>query len=369
MSFHCGIVGLPNVGKSTLFNALTQTQAAEAANYPFCTIEPNIGRVAVPDARLTALQQLYHSAKVIPAQMEFVDIAGLVKGAAQGEGLGNQFLGHIRGVDAVAQVVRCFEDSDITHVSGRVDPINDIATINTELLLADIEWLEKRKASLEKKAKGGDEMATVELAMAEKILPLLSNSDNARQAVTALQLSKEASVRLDQWPLLSLKPMMLVCNLSEAEVAKGNDMSRAVVDYAKKNNLGVALVSAKIEAEIALLPVADQADYLTTVGLSETGLKQIIRLGYRLLDRLSFFTAGPKETRGWSVNRGATAQEAAGTIHTDFARGFIAAETIHIDDLIAVGSEQKAKEQGKVRLEGKNYIVQDGDVFHFRFAV
>ncbi|MCX8516441.1 MAG: DUF933 domain-containing protein, partial [Alphaproteobacteria bacterium] len=272
-------------------------------------------------------------------------------------------------VDAVAQVVRCFEDSDITHVSGRVDPINDIATINTELLLADIEWLEKRKASLEKKAKGGDEMATVELAMAEKILPLLSNSDNARQAVTALQLSKEASVRLDQWPLLSLKPMMLVCNLSEAEVAKGNDMSRAVVDYAKKNNLGVALVSAKIEAEIALLPVADQADYLTTVGLSETGLKQIIRLGYRLLDRLSFFTAGPKETRGWSVNRGATAQEAAGTIHTDFARGFIAAETIHIDDLIAVGSEQKAKEQGKVRLEGKNYIVQDGDVFHFRFAV
>ncbi len=369
MSFHCGIVGLPNVGKSTLFNALTQTQSAEAANYPFCTIEPNVGRVAVPDDRLTALAQLYPSQKIIPAQMEFVDIAGLVKGASKGEGLGNQFLGHIRAVDAIAQVVRCFTDGNITHVAGKIDPLSDFETIRIELLLSDLEALLKRKDNMEKKARAQDKDTLAQMPLLHKLLALAEAGDDMLKGVKAMNLSPEQMAVLQTWQLLSLKPTMLICNVAEDEVTQGNALSKQVQDYGKQHNIPVAIISAKIESEIAMLPTADRIEFLQTLGLEETGLSQIIRLGYQLLDRLSFFTVGPKEARGWSIQKGSTAQEAAGTIHTDFARGFIAAETINYRDLLDLGSEALAKEQGKIRLEGKNYLVQDGDVFHFRFAV
>ncbi|MDI9314231.1 MAG: redox-regulated ATPase YchF [Hydrotalea sp.] len=369
MSFHCGIVGLPNVGKSTLFNALTQTQSAEAANYPFCTIEPNIGRVAVPDKRLTNLAKIYPSDKIIPAQMEFVDIAGLVKGASKGEGLGNQFLGHIRAVDAIAHVVRCFEDGDIVHVSGAINPLSDVETIRTELLLSDLEALQKRKDNMEKKVRAQDKDAVAQMPLLLALLKLAEAGDDLAGGFRAMKPSAEDMAAVQGWQLLSLKPMMLICNVAEGEVATGNAMSKQVEDFGKKNNIPVVIISAKIESEIAMLAEDERAEFLQTLGLHETGLSHIIRIGYQLLDRISFFTVGPKEARSWSVKKNSTAQEAAGTIHTDFARGFIAAETINYQDLLDIGSEAKAKELGKIRLEGKSYIVQDGDVFHFRFAV
>ena len=369
MSFHCGIVGLPNVGKSTLFNALTQTQSAEAANYPFCTIEPNIGRVAIPDKRITDLAKIYPSEKIIPAQMEFVDIAGLVKGASKGEGLGNQFLGHIRAVDAIAHVVRCFADSDIIHVAGNINPLSDIETIRTELLLSDLESLQKRKDNMEKKIRAHDKEATAQMPLLTSLLKLAEGGDDMASGWRAMKPSPDDMAAVQQWQLLSLKPMMLICNVAEGEVTTGNAMSKQVEDFGKKNNIPVVIISAKIESEIAMLAEPDRVEFLQTLGLHETGLSHIIRIGYQLLDRISFFTVGPKEARSWSVKQHSTAQEAAGTIHTDFARGFIAAETINYQDLLTIGSEAKAKELGKIRLEGKTYIVQDGDVFHFRFAV
>ncbi len=365
MGFRCGIVGLPNVGKSTLFNALTQTAAAEAANYPFCTIEPNVGRVAVPDERLDKLAAIAKSEKVIPTQIEFVDIAGLVKGASQGEGLGNQFLGHIREVDVIVYVLRCFEDGDITHVEGSVDPIRDAEIIETELILADLESLQKRIPNLQKKARSGDKEIKEELALIEQILPTLEAGKPARLA--PVDVKDRAVIRLQ---LLTSKPVMYVCNMSEEEVTTGNAYSRQVEAYAKEQNASVTRISARIEEEIAGLDTAEEkAEFLETIGLEETGLSQIIREGYQLLDQITFFTAGPKEARAWTVARGAKAPQAAGVIHTDFERGFIKAETIKYEDYIAHQGENGAKEAGKMLHEGKEYITQDGDVFHFKFNV
>ncbi|MGI9462083.1 MAG: redox-regulated ATPase YchF [Alphaproteobacteria bacterium] len=369
MSFHCGIIGLPNVGKSTLFNALTETQAAEAANYPFCTIEPNIGRVAVPDERLMKLAKLHPSQKIVPTQMEFVDIAGLVKGASQGEGLGNQFLGHIRTVDAIAQVVRCFTDDDISHVAGKIDPLSDYETIRTELLLADLQSLTKQKDAMEKKIRLQDKNAITQIPLLLRLLKLAEGGDDMAKALRGMALSPDEMAVISHWQLLSLKPMMLICNVAEQDIIKGNSVSHAMEEFGKKNSMAVVKISAKIESEIAMLPIDERFLFLKTLELHETGLSQIIRHGYQLLDLVSFFTIGEKEARSWSIKKGATAQQAAGSIHSDFARGFIAAETIHYQDLLDIGSETTAKELGKIRLEGKNYIVQDGDVFHFRFSV
>ena len=366
MGFNCGIVGLPNVGKSTLFNALTETAAAEAANYPFCTIEPNTGRVAVPDPRLDALASLAGSATVIPTQLEFVDIAGLVRGASKGEGLGNQFLANIREVDAIAHVLRCFDDSEITHVDGTVDPLRDAATVETELMLADIDSLERRMAALVKKTRGGDADAKRDLAMMEKLFAGLSDGVPARRVAG---LSDDETRRLPQMQLLSAKPVLYVCNVAESDAATGNDHSQAVAAYAEKDGAAHVVVSAAIEAEITQLDADDKAEFLAELGLDEAGLARLIRAGYGLLDLLTFFTAGPKEARAWTVAAGSSAPEAAGAIHTDFQRGFIRAETISFDDYIACKGESGARDSGKLRIEGADYKVVDGDVFHFRFNV
>lgn len=363
MGFKCGIVGLPNVGKSTLFNALTKTAAAQAANYPFCTIEPNVGDVAVPEPRLQALANIASSAEVIPARMQFVDIAGLVKGAAQGEGLGNQFLANIREVDAVVYVLRCFEDDDITHVDGRIDPITDFEVVETELMLADLESLEKRRANLEKKAKGQDKEAKATLVLVDKALEQLREGKPARTA----DIADDDRKAYNGLQLLTAKPILFVANVDEASAADGNAHSEAVAARAKEEGAAAIVISAKIEAELAQLDDEEQAEYLETIGLEEPGLNRLIRTGYDLLGLQTYFTAGPKEARAWTVKCGATAPQAAGVIHTDFEKGFIRAETISYEDYKAHQGEQGAKEAGRMRLEGKEYIVQDGDVMHFRF--
>ena len=364
MGFKCGIVGLPNVGKSTLFNALTQTAAAQAANYPFCTIEPNVGDVAVPDPRLDVLAAIAGSKEIIPTRLTFVDIAGLVRGASKGEGLGNQFLANIRECDAVAHVVRCFEDGDVTHVEGRIDPLSDIATIETELMLADLESLERRVVQMEKKAKGADKDAKDLLALAQRSLAELREGRPARAA----GVSREEHKLFQSLGLLSSKPVLYACNVEEASADKGNAMSALVRAHAEKEGAVAVVVSAKIESEIAVLPGADQKDYLEAVGLAEPGLNRVIRAGYDLLHLVTFFTVGPKEARAWTVEKGARAPQAAGVIHTDFEKGFIRSETIAYEDYVAGKGEAGAREAGKFRLEGKDYVVADGDVLHFRFA-
>ncbi|MGB2094963.1 MAG: redox-regulated ATPase YchF [Candidatus Puniceispirillaceae bacterium] len=366
MGFNCGIVGLPNVGKSTLFNALTETAAAEAANYPFCTIEPNTGRVAVPDPRLDALAALAQSQNIIPTQLEFVDIAGLVRGASKGEGLGNQFLGNIREVDAIAHVLRCFEDSDITHVDGDVDPVRDAQTVETELMLADIDSIERRMTALVKKSRGGDAESKADLALLEKLLAHLSDGKPTRSTDG---LTDAEQKRLPQLQLLTAKPVLYVCNVAESDAATGNSYSQKVADMAATQQAGHVIVSAAIEAEISQLDASDKDEFLAELGLEEAGLARLIRAGYGLLNLLTFFTVGPKEARAWTVANGATAPQAAGVIHTDFQRGFIRAETISYDDYIACKGEAGAKDAGKFRVEGAEYKVVDGDVFHFRFNV
>jgi GTP-binding protein YchF len=366
MGFKCGIVGLPNVGKSTLFNALTATQAAEAANYPFCTIEPNVGRVAVPDERIDVLAKIASSAKIIPTQLEFVDIAGLVAGASKGEGLGNQFLGHIREVDAIAHVLRCFEDDDITHVAGSVDPIRDMEIIETELMLADLDSLEKRLPMQQKKAKSGDKEAAAEAAVMEPVVKALREGKPAR----TVRFDGEDALILKRLQLLTAKPVMFVCNVSEAEAATGNKYTETVARLAREQGATSVVISAAIEAEVAqLADPAEKQEFLETLGLKETGLARVIASGYALLDLVTFFTVGPKEARAWTVHRGAKAPEAAGVIHTDFEKGFIRAETIAYPDYVANKGETGAREAGKLRLEGKEYLTQDGDIFHFRFNV
>jgi ribosome-binding ATPase len=363
MGFKCGIVGLPNVGKSTLFNALTQTAAAEAANYPFCTIEPNVGDVGVPDPRLDMLAEVAHSAQTIPTRLTFVDIAGLVRGASKGEGLGNQFLAHIREVDAVAYVLRCFEDPDVAHVEGRVDPISDADTVETELMIADMESLEKRREPLAKKATSGDKDAKAQVALIDKALALVSAGKPARLA----QLTPEEERPYRQLQLLTAKPVVYVCNVDEASIA-GNALSATVAERAKAEGAGCVVICAKLEAELAALEPAERAEYLEQLGLKEPGLNALIREGYRVLNLITFFTAGPKEARAWTVTSGSKAPRAAGSIHTDFEKGFIRAETIAYDDYVGLGGEQGAKAAGKMRLEGKEYVVRDGDVMLFRFA-
>lgn len=364
MGFKCGIVGLPNVGKSTLFNALTQTAAAQAANYPFCTIEPNVGDVAVPDPRLEKLAAIAGSKEIIPTRLTFVDIAGLVRGASKGEGLGNQFLANIRECDAIAHVVRCFEDGDITHVEGRIDPVNDIDTIETELMLADLDSLEKRVVALEKKAKGGDKEARELVDIMNRCLVLLRDGKPARLA----EISSDERKAFEGLGLLSSKPVLYVCNVEEAAADKGNDFSEKVKARAREEGAVAVVVSAKIESEIAVLPMADQKDYLEAVGLEEPGLNRVIRAGYQLLDLVTYFTVGPKEARAWTIEKGTRGPQAAGVIHTDFEKGFIRAETIAYDDYVTCNGEAGAREAGKFRLEGKDYVVQDGDCLHFRFA-
>jgi GTP-binding protein YchF len=364
MGFKCGIVGLPNVGKSTLFNALTQTAAAQAANYPFCTIEPNVGEVAVPDERLSALAKIAGSAEIIPTRLTFVDIAGLVRGASKGEGLGNQFLANIREVDAIAHVVRCFEDGDVTHVEGRIDPNADIETIETELMLADLESLEKRVLSLEKRVRGADKEAKDALDLVQRSLALLREGKPAR--LVERKAEEEKAFRM--LGLLTSKPVLYVCNVEEAAADKGNAFSALVLARAAQEGAKAVIVSAKIESEIALLPPEEQAEYLAAVGLSEPGLNRVIRAGYELLGLVTFFTAGPKEARAWTVTEGARAPQAAGVIHTDFEKGFIRAETIAYPEYVALKGEAGARDAGKLRLEGKDYVVADGDVLHFRFA-
>ena len=364
MGFRCGIVGLPNVGKSTLFNALTQSAAAQAANYPFCTIEPNVGDVPVPDPRLERLAAIAKSAQVIPTRLTFVDIAGLVRGASKGEGLGNQFLAHIREVDAIAYVLRCFEDPDVIHVEGKVDPIADAETIETELMLADLESLERRVPILEKKVRGQDKEAKQTLALLERILPLLRDGNPARLA----EVSDEEKPLFRALGLLTSKPVLYVCNVDEAAAATGNAHSRAVEARAAQEGAGCVIISAKIEAELAELDAGERKAYLAELGLAEPGLNRLIREGYKLLDLITYFTAGPKEARAWTVPQGTRAPQAAGVIHTDFEKGFIRAETIAYDDYVALGGEAGARDAGKLRLEGKDYVVKDGDVLHFRFA-
>jgi GTP-binding protein YchF len=366
MGFRCGIVGLPNVGKSTLFNALTETAAAQAANYPFCTIEPNVGRVAVPDERLHKIASIAKSAQTIETQIEFVDIAGLVRGAAQGEGLGNQFLANIREVDAIVHVLRCFEGGDVTHVEGRVDPIADADTVETELMLADLDSLERRVPNLVKKAQQGDKEAKIEASVLGQALDLLRASKPAR--LTQPKDVEEAKA-LARAQLLTGKPVLYVCNVDEGDAATGNALSQRVFDKAAKEGAVAVVISAAIEAEIATLDGDDRAAFLSDLGLKETGLTRVIRAGYDLLGLITFFTAGPKESRAWTVARGSKAPQAAGAIHSDFERGFIRAETIAYDDFIGCGGEAGAKDAGKMRAEGKEYVVQDGDVLLFRFNV
>lgn len=363
MGFKMGIVGLPNVGKSTLFNALTQTAAAQAANYPFCTIEPNVGDVAVPDERLDKLAEIGGSAQIIPTRLTFVDIAGLVRGASRGEGLGNQFLANIREVDAIAHVVRCFEDDDITHVENKIDPLADIETIETELMLADLDSLEKRVVSMEKRGKGGDKEAKEIADLMNRALVLLREGKPAR----LVERSSDEEKQFEMLGLLSSKPVLYVCNVEEASADQGNEFSERVIAHAKDENAKAVVVSAKIESEIAVMPQSEQRDYLDAVGLSEPGLNRVIRAGYALLGLLTYFTVGPKEARAWTITKGTRAPAAAGVIHTDFEKGFIRSETIAFDDYVAFKGEAGAREAGRFRLEGKEYIVKDGDVLHFRF--
>ena len=364
MGFNCGIVGLPNVGKSTLFNALTETAAAEAANYPFCTIEPNVGRVAVPDPRLAILARLAGSEKIIATQLEFVDIAGLVRGASRGEGLGNKFLAHIREVDAIAHVLRCFEDGNITHVDGNIDPVRDAETVETELMLADLDSLERRVTAAQKKAKSGDAETRAQLAVMEPVLDALRDGKPAR----AVTFEPEQQRILHTLGLITSKPVLYVCNVEESSAGTGNRFSQAVAEFARAQGAASVVVSAAIEAEVAQLgDEAEKQEFLGSLGLAETGLTRVIRAGYELLGLLTFFTVGPKETHAWTVRRGSKAPQAAGVIHTDFEKGFIRAETIAYDDFVAAGSEAAVRENGRMRLEGSDYLVQDGDIFHFRF--
>ena len=366
MGFRCGIVGLPNVGKSTLFNALTETQAAQAANYPFCTIEPNVGQVAVPDERLDAIAGIAKSAKVIPTQLAFVDIAGLVEGASKGEGLGNQFLGNIREVDAIVHVLRCFEDDDIQHVANRVDPVADAEVVETELMLADLESLEKRVENAKRRATGGDKEAKALASVLGQALDLLRDGKPAR--LTEPGDDEEAAL-FAQAQLLTAKPVLYVCNVGEADAAEGNALSEKVFAKADSEGAEAVVVSAAIESELVAMEPEDRAEYLAELGLEESGLSRVIRAGYKLLGLKTFFTAGPKETRAWTFPSGAKAPQAAGEIHTDFEKGFIRAETIAYDDYVALGGEGGAKEAGKLRQEGKDYEVQDGDVLLFKFNV
>lgn len=362
MGFKCGIVGLPNVGKSTLFNALTETQAAQAANYPFCTIEPNVGNVAVPDARLDKLAQIAGSQKIIPTQLAFVDIAGLVRGASKGEGLGNQFLGNIREVDAVVHVLRCFENDDIQHVDNKVDPIADAETVETELMLSDLESLEKRVPAAQKKAAQGDKESKLIASVLGQALDLLREGKPARLVVPADD--EEARV-FKQAQLLTSKPVLYVCNVDEDSAANGNAFSARVFEKAAAEGAQAVVVSAAIESDLVGMDMAERIEFLEEMGLHETGLARVIRAGYELLHLLTFFTVGPKEARAWTVHKGASAPNAAGEIHSDFEKGFIRAETIAYDDYVTFGGEAKAREAGKLRAEGKGYVVQDGDVMHF----
>jgi GTP-binding protein YchF len=364
MGFKCGIVGLPNVGKSTLFNALTQSAQAAAANYPFCTIEPNVGEVPVPDPRLDELAAAGKSAQIIPTRLTFVDIAGLVRGASKGEGLGNQFLAHIREVDAIAYVLRCFEDPDVIHVEGRIDPIEDADTIETELMLADLDSLERRLPLLEKKIRGQDKEAKKTLELVERILPLLREGKPARLA----PIEDDERAAFKALNLLTSKPVLYVCNVDEASAATGNEYSARVAERAQAEGAGCVVISAKIEAELAELSETERQAYLTELGLAEPGLNRLIQEGYKLLGLITYFTVGPKEARAWTVPEGTRAPQAAGVIHTDFEKGFIRAETIPYDDYVSLGGEAGARDAGRLRLEGKDYVVKDGDVLHFRFA-
>ncbi|MEO0882464.1 MAG: redox-regulated ATPase YchF [Pseudomonadota bacterium] len=365
MGFKCGIVGLPNVGKSTLFNALTKTAAAQAANYPFCTIEPNVGEVAVPEPRLKKLADIAKSAEMIPARMNFVDIAGLVEGASKGEGLGNQFLANIRETDAIIYVLRCFEDDDITHVNGRIDPIADLETVETELMLADMESLEKRRATADKKARSGDKDAKAQVALFDLALAELAEGRPARRA----DVPKDDVKAWNMLQLLTAKPVLYIANVGEDDAADGNEYSARVVAHAKEEGATAVVISAQIESELAVLDDEEQAEFLDSLGLQKPGLNRLIHAGYDLLGLQTYFTAGPKESRAWTIRKGWTAPQAAGVIHGDFEKGFIRAETIPYEDYVASGGEQGAKDAGKMRAEGKDYIVQDGDVMLFRFNV
>ena len=364
MGFNCGIVGLPNVGKSTLFNALTATAAAQAANYPFCTIEPNVGRVAVPDPRLNTLSAIGKSKTTVPTSLEFVDIAGLVRGASKGEGLGNQFLANIREVDAIVHVLRCFEDPDVTHVEGSVDPVRDAETVETELMLADLDGLERRLPALQKRARGADREAQAGVALMEPILAALQEGRPARTAIAPAD--RLAASRLQ---LMTSKPVLYVCNVEEASAAAGNAFSARVAARAAAEGAGVVTVSAAIEAEVSQLPEADRREFLEGLGLEDSGLDRVIRAGYGLLGLITYFTVGPKETRAWTIAQGTRAPQAAAAIHNDFERGFIACETTAYDDYVAFRGEAGAKEAGRMRVEGRDYTVRDGDVLLFRFNV
>jgi ribosome-binding ATPase len=366
MGFRCGIVGLPNVGKSTLFNALTETQAAQAANYPFCTIEPNVGQVAVPDPRLDKLAAIAKSAKILPTQLAFVDIAGLVKGASKGEGLGNQFLGNIREVDAIVHVLRCFENDDIQHVSNQIDPIADAEIVETELLLADLDSLEKRVPNLVKRGQTGDKDSKIAASVLSQALDLLREGKPAR--LTKPKDDEEAR-HFSQAQLLTAKPVLYVCNVNEDEAASGNAHSARVFDKAHADGAEAVIVSAAIEADLVSMDMDERIAFLEEMGLHETGLTRVIRAGYELLHLITFFTVGPKEARAWTVAKGSKAPQAAGEIHSDFERGFIRAETIAYEDYIALNGEAGARDAGKLRQEGKDYAVKDGDVLHFKFNV
>jgi GTP-binding protein YchF len=365
VGFNCGIVGLPNVGKSTLFNAIVGTAAAAADNYPFCTIEPNVGRVPVPDRRLEQVAEVAGSPKVVPTQLEVVDIAGLVRGASRGEGLGNRFLGAIREVDAILHVLRCFEGGDVAHVEGRVDPVRDIELVETELLLADLSSLERRSEGLTKRARGGDAEAKVQLALIERVLPELHAGRPAR----ALELTADERARLCTLQLLSAKPVLYVCNVDEASAARGNRFSAAVASLAAADGADAVIVAAAIEAEIARLAPDDRREYVRALGLEQPGLERVIVAGHRLLDLIMFFTAGPKEARAWTIRRGTRAQDAAGVIHSDFQRGFICAEVAAWDEFVRYGGEASMRDAGRLRQEGRDYPIQDGEVVRFRFNV
>ena len=363
MGFRCGIIGLPNVGKSTLFNALTRTSAAQAENYPFCTIDPNIGEVDVPDKRLEVLSKISKSQKILPARLTFVDIAGLVKGASQGEGLGNQFLSNIKEVDAVAHVVRCFDDDNITHVNGRIDPIRDIEIIETELLLSDIANLEKKQTSLEKKVKSNDKESKEKLILIEEILEKLNNNI----VFDFKSLNEKNDKYFQEFALLTGKKMIYVCNVDEESAKSGNQYSKKIDEYGVSKEINVIKISANIESQISELSDEDREEYIKSLGLTEPGLNTLINEGYNALDLITYFTSGPKETRAWTIAKDTLAPESAGKIHTDFEKGFIRAETINYDELINFLSYNEAKDAGKIRLEGKDYEVKDGDIMNFRF--